>query len=122
MPQKEERKMKEYKETVHIDGQVNEPAASYSASYSASVSQETVIPGLSDEILNELLRQKESVRMMIINTEPRGMLNRKEDIESTLDKLHVTGGLRRIVGAFPDLSEREMAQAKEAYLMKKYGL
>ena len=54
--------MKEYKETVHIDGQVNEPAASYSA----SVSQETVIPGFSDEILNELLRQKESVRMMII--------------------------------------------------------
>ena len=117
--------MKEYKETVHIDGQVNEPAASYSA----SVSQE-----LSDEILNELLRQKESVRMMIIkkleeslfhyhaNTEPRGMLNRKEDIESTLDKLHVTGGLRRIVGAFPDLSEQEMAQAKEAYLMEKYGL
>lgn len=122
--------MKEYKETVHADGQVNEPAAAYSA----SASQETVIPGLSDEILNELLQQEESVRMMIIkkleeslfhynaNTEPRGMLNRKEDIESTLDKLHVTGGLRRIVGAFPDLSEQEMAQAKEAYLMEKHGL
>ena len=54
--------MKEYKETVHADGQVNEPAAAYSA----SASQETVIPGLSDEILNELLQQKESVRMMII--------------------------------------------------------
>lgn len=55
--------MKEYKETVHIDGQVNEPAASYSA----SVSQETVIPGFSDEILNELLRQKESVKLMLIH-------------------------------------------------------
>ena len=45
--------MKEYKETIHIDGQVNEPAASYSA----SVSQETVIPGFSDEILNVIIMQ-----------------------------------------------------------------
>ena len=52
--------MKEYKETVHADGQVNEPVAAYSA----SASQETVIPGLSDEILNELLQQKESVKLI----------------------------------------------------------
>ena len=62
--------MKEYKETVHIDGQVNEPAASYSA----SVPQETVIPGLSDEILNELLRQKESVKLMLIHKLAESMM------------------------------------------------
>ena len=65
--------MKEYKETVHIDGQVNEPAASYSA----SVSQETVIPGFSDEILNELLRQKESVKLMLIHKLAESMMDNR---------------------------------------------
>ena len=65
--------MKEYKETVHADGQVNEPVAAYSA----SASQETVIPGLSDEILNELLQQKESVKLMLIHKLAESMMDNR---------------------------------------------
>lgn len=127
--------MKEYKETVHIDGQVNEPAASYSA----SVSQETVIPGFSDEILNELLQQKESVKLMLIHKLAESMMdNRYAEKSVALEetgnkdlmeakqryvqkKYGLSESLTRLIGVLPQDGDDDWKDAKLAYLEEKYG-
>ena len=52
----------------------------------------------------------------------RRMSNRKK-IEAKLDELHVTGTLRRLIGAIPYTSngDDDWKKEKEAYLMEKYG-
>ena len=127
--------MKEYKETVHIDGQVNELAASYSA----SVPQETVIPGFSDEILNELLRQKESVKLMLIHKLAESMMdNRYAEKSVALEetgnkdlreakrryvqkKYGLSESLTRLIGVLPQDGDDDWKDAKLAYLEEKYG-
>ena len=128
--------MKEYKETVHIDGQVNEPAASYSASVSP---QETVIPGFSDEILNELLQQKESVKLMLIHKLAESMMdNRYAEKSVALEetgnkdlmeakrryvqkKYGLSESLTRLIGVLPQDGDDDWKDAKLAYLEEKYG-
>ena len=127
--------MKEYKETVHADGQVNEPVAAYSA----SASQETVIPGLSDEILNELLRQKESVKLMLIHKLAESMMdNRYAEKSVALEetgnkdlmeakrryvqkKYGLSESLTRLIGVLPQDGDDDWKDAKLAYLEEKYG-
>lgn len=50
------------------------------------------------------------------------MSNRKK-IEAKLDELHVTGSLRRLIGAISDASndDDDWKKEKENYLMEKYG-
>lgn len=103
MPQKEERKMKGYKEIVHVDGQVNEPVAAYSA----SAPQETAIPGLSDEILNELLRQKDEVKLMLIHKLAESMMKNSYAEKSV---------------ALEETGNKDLMEAKRRYVQKKYGL
>lgn len=48
---------------------------------------------------------------------------KRKKIEAKLDELHVTGSLRRLIGALPDTGnvDDDWKKEKEAYLMEKYG-
>lgn len=52
--------------------------------------------------------------------EPR--LAKRKEIDARLDELHVTGSLRRLVGAVPNTGDKNWKQEKEEYLQEKYGL
>ena len=125
--------MKEYAENPDMQsGQVREPLSAY-----VSLSQgKKVMGGISSALLDELLHQSTDVKLLIIQKLSESMMSPKEDeeqmkeklaarrkeIEAKLDELHVTGSLRRLIGAFPSITDEEMEAAKDEYFKEKYGL
>lgn len=125
--------MKEYAENPDMQsGQVREPLSAY-----VSLSQgKKVMGGISSALLDELLHQSNDVKLLIIQKLSESMMSPKEDeeqmkeklaarrkeIEAKLDELHVTGSLRRLIGAFPSITDEEMEAAKDEYFKEKYGL
>lgn len=63
-----------------------------------------------------MMRLKEDERSM-----KKKLAARRKEIEAKLDELHVTDGLRRLIGAFPFMTDGEMEAAKDGYLKEKYS-
>ena len=128
--------MKEYSDkTDTLSGQVKEPLAGYA---SPAVHTAERAAGIPSTLLDELLHQSNDVKLLIIQKLSESMMTppkedksreeklaaRRKEIEAKLDELHVTGSLRRVIGAMPVLEGEDFdwKKEKEAYLMGKYGL
>ena len=112
--------------------QVKEPLSAYSSSFQGREEK----GGISAFLMDELLRQSNDVKLMIIKKLSESMLigsfvdsskenqefARQKEIEAKLDELHVTGNLRHLVDAFPSITDEEMETVKEEYFKEKYGL
>lgn len=127
--------MKEYTDMPEDaqSGKVKETFASYGRTLSQG--QVTIVPKI---IMDELLHQSNDVKLLIIqklsesmrtgqaqveDREAKQMADKRKEIEAKLDELHVTGSLRRLIGAIPDTGsgDYDWKKEKEAYLMEKYG-
>lgn len=126
--------MKEYAEMPEDtqSGKVKEALASYATPLQGKV---TIVPKI---IMDELLHQSNDVKLLIIqklsesmrtgqaqveDREAKQMVDKRKEIEAKLDELHVTGALRRLIGAVPytGSGDYDWKKEKEAYLMEKYG-
>ena len=124
--------MKDYPDFNDIlSGQVNEPISTYGSPLSMQGKKEA----FSASMMDELLRQDDDVKLWIIQQLSGSMMSKRQDgadisrqsarrklIEAKLDELHITGSLRRLVGAVPseEGEEDDWKKKKEAYLTKKY--
>ena len=126
--------MKEYAENLDIQpGDVKEPLVGYTSPAFQGKGKQA---GISSALMDELLHQSNDVKLLIIQKLSESMMTppkeeksreeklaaRRKEIEAKLDELHVTGSLRRIIGAFPSITDEEMEAAKAEYFKEKYGL
>lgn len=127
--------MKEYPDKTDMQsGQVKEPLSTYSSPYQGGKEKSVVSGGLLDDLLHQsndvklLIIQKLSESMMTSHVEEEEISMkarpdaRREEIEAKLNELHVTGSLRHLVGAIPQITDEEMETAKATYFKEKFGL
>lgn len=90
------------------------------------------------DLLDNLLYQSDDVKLIIIQKLSESIMTshvkeeeismearpdaRREEIEDKLNELHVTGSLRHLVGAIPQITDEEMETVKATYFKEKFGL
>lgn len=113
---------------------MKEPLSTYSSPYQGGKEKSVVSGGLLDDLLHQsndvklLIIQKLSESMMTSHVEEEEISMearpdaRREEIEAKLNELHVTGSLRHLAGAIPQITDEEMETAKATYFKEKFGL